>query len=105
MNEKNNCSYKINEESYIEYMTNLLEKDKERFIVELCSQIKKLHEDLSKGKCSNEEDCYNRYLDNKKRYLKEVLKTVKKTDEFFSILAKWGGWIITTGLVIYNFLK
>lgn len=104
VNEKIN-GYKINEDSYIEYMTNLLENDKERFIIELCNQIKKLHEDLNKGKCADEKDCYKRYLENKNRYREEVLKNVKKTDEIFSILVKWSGWVMTAGLVIYNFFK
>jgi len=101
----NGSDYKLNEDSYIEYMANLLETDKEKFIIEICRQLKKLHEDLNKGKCGDKEDCYNRYIDNKKRYRENVLKNVKKTDEYLSILVKWGGWIITAVLLGYNFLK
>ena len=97
--------YKLNEDSYIEYMTNLLETDKEKFIIEICRQLKKLHEDFNKGKCADKEECYDRYLENKKRYRENVLKNVKKTDEYMSILAKWGGWAAATGLITFNFLK
>ncbi len=95
----------LNEDSYIEYMKNLLDNDKERFIIELCSQIKKLHEDLSKEKCSNEEDCYKRYLGNKKRYRTEMFDNVKKTDEILSIVGKWGGWIAAGAAIVFNFIK
>jgi len=100
-----NNDYKLNEDSYIEYMTNLLETDKEKFIIEICRQLKKLHEDFNKGKCADTNDCYNRYLDNKKRYRENIANSVKKTDEILSIIVKWGGWIITAVLLGYNFLK
>jgi|GEM_PF-4234565 len=103
MNVKND--YQLNEESYIEYMANLLENDKEKFIIEICRQLKKLHEDLNKGKCAGKEECYDRYIENKKRYRENVLNNVKKTDEYMSILAKWGGWIFAIGIFIYNFFK
>ncbi|HPG31865.1 MAG TPA: hypothetical protein PLQ81_13840 [bacterium] len=103
MNVKND--YQLNEESYIEYMANLLENDKEKFIIEICRQLKKLHEDLNKGKCGDKEECYDRYIENKKRYRENVLNNVKKTDEYMSILAKWGGWIFAIGIFIYNFFK
>ncbi len=101
----NGSDYKLNEDSYIEYMANLLETDKEKFIIEICRQLKKLHEDFNKGKCADTNDCYNRYLDNKKRYRENIANSVKKTDEILSIIVKWGGWIVTAGLVAYNFFK
>ena len=103
MNVKND--YQLNEESYIEYMANLLEHDKEKFIIEICRQLKKLHEDFNKGKCADTNDCYNRYLDNKKRYRENIANSVKKTDEILSIIVKWGGWAAATGLITFNFLK
>lgn len=97
--------YKLNEESYIEFMANLLENDKEKFIIEICRQLNKLNRESAQGKCSDEEDCYKRYLGNKKRYRTEMFDNVKKTDEILTIIGKWGGWVAAFIAIILNFVK
>ncbi len=100
-----NNDYKLNEDSYIEYMANLLETDKEKFIIEICRQLKKINEDLNKGKCAGKEECYDRYIENKKRYRENIAENVKKTDEILSIVGKWGGWVAAAVAVVLNFVK